>query len=276
MRQNASDRFAVAISQLLDRIYKYCIKQIENELVFGACTVLKALFGCFVDRVELELIMNTELSENEKQVLITKLRGSKEKASKEKYQAKRPAFCISDLECGQILYLLKQDFLGDKTKNKATAEAILFILIAQHAAFSGLQLKEKDILSIKMNDINHQDLTIQVKAQEINITAGFNEILIAWIGDGERKNQRLLFQNLTYDNLEDIISKCSAKFYGHPNKLLPKDFLEKVHVIAGVRIPVEMRRQISEQEELVKASPYRIDSREIKKQIKQSFQQKDS
>lgn len=61
-------------------------------------SMLKALFGCFVDRVELELIMNTELSENEKQLLITKLRGSKEKASKEKYHAKRPAFCISDLE----------------------------------------------------------------------------------------------------------------------------------------------------------------------------------
>lgn len=238
--------------------------------------MLKALFGYFVDRVELELIMNTELPEKEKLLLIKKLRGSKEKASKEKYQAKRPALCISDLECGQMLYLLKQEFLIDKAKNKANAEAILFILIAQHAAFSGLQLKEKDILSIKMNDINHQNLTIQVKSQEINITGGFNEILVAWVGDGERKNQRLLFQNLTYDNLEDIISKCSAKFYGPLNKLLPKDFLEKVHVIAGIRIPIEIRRQITEQEKLVKAFLYRIDSREIKKQIKESFQQKAS
>lgn len=207
---------------------------------------------------------------------MTQLRGSSQKKNKEKYLAKRPAFCISDLECGQMLYLLKQDFLTNKTNNKAIAEAILFILIAQHAAFSGLRLKEKDILSIKMNDINHQDLTIQVKNQEINITAGLNEILIAWVGEKERKNNRLLFQNLTYDNLEDIISKCSTKFYGPTNRLLSKDFLEKVHVIAGARIPIEMRRQITEQEELVKASPYRIDSREIKKQIKESFHQKAS
>lgn len=232
---------------------------------------LKSLFWMFINKVEANLVMSTNLSDKDKQSLISQLRGSKEKSSREKYTAKRPALCISDLECGQMLCLLREEFLASKTKNKAIAETILFILIAQHAAFSGLPLKEKDILSIQMNDINQQDLTIRIKNQEINITAGLNEILLAWTGDGERKNKRLLFQNLTYDNLEDIISKCSAKFYGPSHKLLPKDFLEKVHVIAGVRISIEMRRQITEQEELVKASPYRINPHEIKKQIKQVF-----
>ncbi len=234
-------------------------------------SMLKSLFGDFVNQVEAKLIMGTKLPEKEKQLLLSQLRGSKEKATKEKYNAKRPALCISDLECGQMLYLLTQD-LSDK--NKAVAETILFILIAQHAAFSGLHLKEKDILGIRISDINHQDLTILVKSQEVDITGGLSEILIAWIGKGERKNKRRLFQNLTYDKLEDIISKCSAKFYGPLNKLLPKDFLEKVHVIAGARISIEMRRQITEQEELVKTSPYRIDVREIKKQIKESIKQK--
>ncbi len=100
----------------------------------------------------------------------------------------------------------------------------------------------------------------------------------SWLGleYGERKNKRLLFQNLTYDNLEDIISKFSAKFYGPSNRLLPKDFLEKVHVIVGVRISVEMRRQITQQEELAKSSLYRINPREIKKQLKEVFQKKTS
>lgn len=217
--------------------------------------------------------MSTSLSEKEKQLLITQLRGSKKKIPKGKYIAKRPALCISDLECGQMLYLLKQDFLTAKIKNKAVAEAILFILIAQHAAFSGLCLKEKDILGIKISDINHQDLTILIK-QEVNMTGGLNEILLAWVGDMERITKRFLFQNLTYDNLENILSKCSAQFYGLSNKLLPKDFLEKVHVIPGIRISIEMRRQITEQEELIKTSPYRIDTREIKKHIKESFKQK--
>ncbi len=39
MRQNASERFTRILSELYDRIYNYCIKQIKNELVFGACMV---------------------------------------------------------------------------------------------------------------------------------------------------------------------------------------------------------------------------------------------
>ncbi len=86
-----------------------------------------------------------------------------------------------------MLCLLREEFLTSKTNNKAIAETILFILIAQHAAFSGLALKEKDILSIQMNDINQQDLTIHIKNQEINITEGLNEILLAWTGIWRKK-----------------------------------------------------------------------------------------
>lgn len=39
MKQTASKRFSMAISLLIDRIYNYCTKHIENELIFGACTV---------------------------------------------------------------------------------------------------------------------------------------------------------------------------------------------------------------------------------------------
>lgn len=147
------------------------------------------------------------------------------------------------MECGQVLYLLIRDFLGDTTKNKVIAETIVFILIAQHSAFSDLVLKEKDILTIKVTDINYQDLTVLVKDKEINITCGLSEVLKAWIGDTERVNKRLLFPSLTYDILEDVIGKCSAKFYGPERKILPRDLLEKVHVMPGVRISLELRRR---------------------------------
>lgn len=39
MRENASERFTKVLSQLYDRIYNYCAKQIKNELVIGACIV---------------------------------------------------------------------------------------------------------------------------------------------------------------------------------------------------------------------------------------------
>lgn len=39
MKQTAPERFSIAFSQLFDRIYNYCTKHIENELIFGACTV---------------------------------------------------------------------------------------------------------------------------------------------------------------------------------------------------------------------------------------------
>jgi hypothetical protein len=39
MKQTVSERFSIALFQLLDRIYNYCTKYIENGLIFGACTV---------------------------------------------------------------------------------------------------------------------------------------------------------------------------------------------------------------------------------------------
>ena len=209
--------------------------------------MLKSLFWGFIEYVEQKFIEKTDLSEAEKRCLISQLRQVKEKEPKVKYLAKRPAVCISDVECGQILYLLIQDFLNANTKNKVLAEAIIFIWIAQHASFSGLHLREKDILDIRVTDIDHKDLTIRIGNEEANITGGLNEILIAWLGESERRNMRFLFQNLTYDVLEDVIAKCSAKLYCFEGKLLPRDFLERVHVIVGVRIPLELRRQIANQ-----------------------------
>src|ERR1700751_2692172 len=96
-----------------------------------------------------------------------------------------------------MLYSLISAFNASSQKSKVTTEAIIFIWIAQHAAFSNTSLKVDDILSIKSVDINPQDLIIQVKDQEIYITAGLKDILLAWIED----NQKKIFQKLTYDNL---------------------------------------------------------------------------
>lgn len=240
--------------------------------------VLKSLFWAFVNYVESKLIINTDLPDKVKDQLLSQLRGIKKKKTKEAYIAQRPAVCISDIECGQMLYLLAKKFLDNTIRNKAIAEAIIFIWIAQHAAFSGHNLKEKEILSIKVPDINHQDLTILVKGKKICITLGLSEILVAYISDTERKNKRseALFQNLSYDNLGDIINKYSEKFYGSEKRLFPKDFLEKLHTIPGIRISLRLRRQIANQEELVKASPYRIKSSELKNHIKKAIQKTSS
>lgn len=236
--------------------------------------MLKSLFGTLVERIERNLVLETELPAEEKKRLIFQLREAKKRTSKVRYVAKRPAVCISDVECAQMLYLLIEEFLGSEPKSKSLAEAILFIWIAQHAAFSGLHLKLEDILSVRVTDVDFEELTILIENQEIHLTGGLRDILVAWIGNTERKNKRMLFQNISYDNLEDIIGKFSEKLYGSEGRLSPRDFLEKVHVIAGVRIPIELRRQITSQEDLIKNSPYRIDSRKIKKQIKEAIELK--
>jgi hypothetical protein len=236
--------------------------------------MLKSLFWKFVEHIEQKLVGESILPDDQKQSIILLLRQVKKRESKGKYQAKRPALCISDVECGQILYLLMQEFLKGTEKSYAVAEAIIFIWISQHAAFSGQQIKVEDILSIRIKDIDHNNLTIQIKKREADITGGLNEVLIAWLGESKRPNKRFLFQNLTYDVLEDIIAKSSEKFHGTEGKLCPRDFLEKVHVIPGARIPLKIRRQITEQEEVVMSSPYRIDARLIQKQIKESIQKR--
>lgn len=232
--------------------------------------VLKPLFLGFVEHVERYLVQITELPKEKKKRLLLQLRRTKKRESKGKYIAKKPAVCISDVECAQVLYLLIQDFLKPEKRTEALAEAIIFIWLAQHGAFSGLHLTVDNILSIRFADINFHNLTISIKYKEINLTDGLNEILSGWIGDVSGRGQQLLLENITYDSLEDIISKVSTDFYGILGRLSPRDFLEKVHVIPGVRITLELRRQITAQEPLVKNSPYRANTSYIKKNIKQA------
>lgn len=236
--------------------------------------MLKSLFKAFVEYVERNLINVTNLPEKQKDRLLCQLRQTKKRTSKEKYIAKRPAVCISDVECAQVLYVMIQEYLATNIRDKALAEAIIFIWVAQHGAFSGLHLKVNDILSIRVTDIDFLELTIHVNNQEIYIIEGLKEILADWLGNTERKNQRKLFQNITYDSLEDIISKFSSNLYGSDKSFSPRDFLEKVHVIPGARVSLELRRQITAQEEIIKNSPYRIDSRDIKKHIIASIKNK--
>lgn len=234
--------------------------------------MLKSLFKSFVEHIENSLVLNTDLPAEEKKRLIHHLRQTRTRVSSYKYVAKRPAVCISDVECAQVLYRLILDYLTGKKRDNSIAETILFIWIAQHAAFSGLQLKVENILTLRVTDIDFKDLTITVKEQEIHLTGGLTEILRAWLGDQERTNKRLLFQNISYDRLEDILNRVTSRLCGSDGKLLPRDFLEKVHVIPGARIPLELRKQITQQEELVKQSPYRIDTRIIKKHIKDAIE----
>lgn len=237
--------------------------------------MLKDLFKGFTEHIEEKLVLGTALSTEEKKVLLGQLRKTQKRESKGGYVAKkRPAYSISDIECGQVLYLLIREFLDAKEKSSAVAETFLFIWIAQHAAFSKLNFTVEEIFAIRVTDINYNDLTISSKGKEIDITEGLGEILKAWLGKIERKNKRRIFQRLTYDRMEDILKRVSSKFYGSEEKLLPKDFLEKVHVITGARIPLELRRQITQQEELVRQSPYRIDFRLIKKHIKEAISHK--
>ena len=233
--------------------------------------MIKNLLWAFLKSVEDSLIVNTQLPEEEKKRQLAELRSFKGRESKKgKYQAKRPAICISDLECGQILYELMQTFLSAKLKSRVVAEAMLFIWIAQHGAFSGVSLKVEDILSIKIKNIDMQALTILIApGVEIDITAGLKEVLSAYMED--ENQEKKLFTKLSYDNLEELLEKCSEKLYGVGGRLLPRDFLEKVHTVQGARIPLDLRRQITRQEAIVKNSPYRIDVVEIKKHLREKL-----
>ena len=150
-------------------------------------------------------------------------------------------------------------------------ESILFIWIAQHGAFSDINLNIQDIRSIKTSTIQTQDLTIQTSKGDISITSGLRDILTAWVKILGGKKSDKLFQKLSDDNLEDLLSRYTTQLFGLNGRLLPKDFLEKVHTTHGVRIPLDLRREISQQETLIKLSPYRIKSQEIKNQIQKSL-----
>jgi len=243
-------------------------------------SMIKFVLWAFIKFVEERLISNMDLSENIKKELLEKLRNAKKRSvKKDKHRAKRPAVCISDFECGQILYSLINDFLSVKRPNKKSkilAEAIIFIWIAQHGGFSDIPLKGNDIFSIKTPDFNPKELTITANGREIFITEGLKEVISSYLGPVKRKNHRSLFQKLTYDNLEEILDKHSTKLYGAEWRLTPKDFLEKVYVIQGARITSDLRREIAKQEKLVKESPYRVNNSKIKKHIHETFPKKPS
>lgn len=241
----------------------------HEKAVSSRNPIIKDLLWAFLEFIDKSLVLETKLSDEEKKQQIAELREPKcRKPKKEKYAAKRPVVCISDIECSKMLYSLIAAFNASSQKSKVTVEAIIFIWIAQHAAFSEIPLKVDDILSIKSAGINSEDLIIQVKDHEINITAGLKDILVAWIED----NQKKLFQKLTYDNLEETLTKHSLKLFGDEGKLLPRDFIEKVHVAPYARISVDLRAQLSHQEKLAAKSPYRINTHEVKRHIKDSIQ----
>lgn len=245
----------------LEKGYKLAHKKATSTRT----SAMKSLWNAFLNHVEKALINDTPLPDNMKTIQIEKLRSPKKRPPKVPYQAKRPALCISDLECAQVLYTMIIDFINSKKRKAILAESIIFIWIAQHAAFSGLQLTGTEIRSLKIKDINFQELAIKIAGQELHISGGLKEILSNYF-EGENPNY-LLFQNLSHDNLEDILARASAKLFGDEKKLLPKDFLEAVHVIPGLRISTEIRRQIDLQAKLIKNSPYRIKPSEIKKDI---------
>lgn len=232
--------------------------------------MLKSLFWAFVEHIENNLIVRTQLPEDVKKHTLEKLRKTKKRTAAEKYVAKkRPAISISDIECGQMLYVLIRDYVN--TRDNALAEAIFFVWIAQHGAFSGHHLTVDSILSIQRADINADLMTVQIQTKEVYLSEGLKNQILNWLGTVNKKNRKKVFQNITNDSLEDIISKYSQELYGKEGRLCPRDFLEKVHVIPGVRMPLDLRRKIIDQEKLVKDSPYRIKSAKIKNDIKDSI-----
>jgi len=235
--------------ELFARALLYCP---GNDEEIGDCQIW---FSPQEEAIRLAPLLHQSLKE--KPVLVPKV-------EKKRYLAKRPTFCISDIECAQILYLLIHQFCTSPKKFQINGETALFIWIAQHAAFSSLNIKEKKILNLSTNDIDFEELVIRFGEREAYITDGLAALIAAWIG--EDKN-RPLFRKLNADNLEDAVGRISSKFLGASWKLQPKDLLIKVHVIPGARIPLEMREQLNAQEVLTKNSPYKVHISKIRKEI---------
>lgn len=235
--------------------------------------MIKTLFWAFIEHIENNLINLTQLPEVVKSRLLDKFRQTKKRVRKQKYIAKKRAvISISDVECGQMLYVMIRDYLINR--DNALAEAIFFVWIAQHSAFSSHRLTLDSILNIQVSDIDVNEMTIQITTKETYLTDGLNSILSAWIENIQNNECKKIFQNITIDSLEDIISKYSQELYGKEGRLLPRDFLEKVHVISGVRMTLDLRRKIIAQEKLIIDSPYRIKSEKIKKDILKSVNAK--
>lgn len=236
----------------------------------------KSFLSSFIEKVETSLIKKTDLPDDLKLDLLNNLRGISKKQHKSGYQAKRPVICLSDIECGQILFLLFQKLLSNPKKYSVYGEIALYIWICQHAAFAGVAFKEADILKIKVTDIDIAGLLINLNGIQVQITRGLSDILEAWMGKNERQNKRLLFHTLEYDNLEKKLKRISQDFFGKDGFVLPSDFLMKAHVIPFVRLSAQQRTEIDYQASLIKDSPYRIRNSEIKKQILSAHSKNDT
>lgn len=140
----------------------------RKQVISSRNPMIKSLFWAFIAHIENNLINLTQLPETIKSRLLDKLRQTKKRARKEKYiTKKRPAISISDIECGQMLYVMIRDYLIKR--DSALAEAIFFVWIVQHGAFSGHHLTLDSILNIRMADINLNEMTIQIQTKEIHM-----------------------------------------------------------------------------------------------------------
>jgi hypothetical protein len=226
---------------------------------------IRSVLKAFLEEVENVVVNSKPLAQDVKESYIAHLRGDA-KRQKQKYEAKRPIYCLSDLECASILYLVIRQFQTDPKKNQVYGEIALFIWICQHAAFSGHELDIDDVLNLKVTSIDFEGLCIDFPCAKIDIIQGLSDIIHCFIGAAQRQNDRKLLPSLTYDNLEKTLKNLTRKIFGREGYLLPKDFLNRVHVIAGARIPYELRSQLTYQKSRVNQSPYVISASEIKKQ----------
>jgi hypothetical protein len=228
---------------------------------------IKPLLWAFAAHVEGKLVAGSSLPDDLKRSLIIELQQAHKIKKSSKYQATRATVSVSDVECGQFLYLLLLEFGKSPAKKQTLGEIILFIWLCQSAAFSDVKLTIQEILNLSIKDVNLDTYMIEIKDTKIHLNGGYTEILRVWIDSEEIKNQPKLFPSLTYDNLEKQIDKLSRKFWGIEGKLVTRDFLSKVHVVEFARISIDLREQIDMQQLLLKNSPYKIDSRIIEKEI---------
>ncbi len=233
---------------------------------------LRSVLKAFSDEVEKKVITSKSLAQDVKESYIDYLHGT-EKRAKREYEAKRPVYCLSDVECAQTLYLVIRQFQTNPKKNQIYGEIALFIWICQQAACRGHELDIKAVLDLKVTDMDFDDFFIRFPCAKIEVTEGLSAIIKEFIGNMPRQNERKLFPSLTYDNLEKSLKNLTKKFFGREGFLLPQDFLTQVHVIPGARIPYELRVQLTYQKCRVSNSPYIIKASAIKKQVRASLEQ---
>jgi hypothetical protein len=246
-------------------------KIVQKKILKSRNENIRSLLKAFIEYVEETLIEATLLLDDLKRQLLNNLRGVLRKGHHYGYKAKNPALCLSDIECAQILNALLHQFISNPKKFSVFGEVALYIWVCQHAAFAGIKFTEKDVLEIKVTDINASDLIMLLNGEEVPITRGFADILEAWMGENKRKNKRLLLPTLTYDKIEKQLRKIYERSFGSDIGIKPRDFLMKAHVIPFARLTAKQRAEIDYQESLVKDSPYSIRSSNIKKHITESI-----